>query len=246
MEKRLFVFDFDYTLINNNTDTWVMGLRPELCLRERLSELRRRFPCWTDLMDHVFAELHQAGCWRREMLEHMGRLEVYNQALKALKAVSECEWADAIIVSDSNSVFIEHILKQCSVGSVVTEVFTNPAYFDESGRLHVQRFHSHNCPTCVDSPNMCKGIILRRFLNRQQYGSVVYVGDGKGDYCPSVSSMKEKDIIICRQGYSLEKKLANVQTDVTASVYHVNFEESLGDFLISHCLQQDSKAVKDS
>ena len=245
MAKRLFAFDFDHTLINNNTDTWVMGLRPELFLRERLVEMRRRLPCWTDLMDSVFAELHRAGCGRREMLEHMGKLEVYNQALKALKAVSECQWADAIIISDSNSVFIEHILKQCDVGSVVTEVFTNPAYFDDSGRLRVHRFHSHTCPTCVNSPNMCKGTILRGFLDRKQYGCVVYVGDGSGDYCPSVK-MTERDIVICRKGYSLEKKLGNAKTAIMASVYHVNFEQSLGDFLSSHCLQQDPSAITDS
>ncbi len=53
----LFVFDFDHSLIDDNTDTWIMGVRPELRLRERLGALRRQFTCWTDLMDHMLTDL---------------------------------------------------------------------------------------------------------------------------------------------------------------------------------------------
>lgn len=242
MAKILFVFDFDNTLVDDNTDTWVMKLWPDLGLQEKLRGLRRQFSCWTDLMDHVFSELHRAGCGREEVLEHMGRLAVYDQALLALRAVGECVWADAIIVSDSNSVFIDHILQQCGLESIPKEILTNPAYFDSTGRLHVQWFHRHCCPTCSTSPNMCKGTILTDFLSRQHepYGCVVYVGDGRGDYCPCLK-MTERDAVLCRKGYSLARMIANSPSAVTASVHTVDFPQSLGNFLVSHCLQQDTK-----
>ena len=242
MAKTLFVFDFDNTLVDDNTDTWVMKLRPDLGLQERLRDLRRQFSCWTDLMDHVFSELHRAGCEREEVLEHMGRLAVYDQALLALRAVGESVWADAIIVSDSNSVFIDRILQQCGLEGISKEILTNPAYFDSTGRLHVQWFHHHCCPTCSTSPNMCKGTILSDFLSRQHepYGCVVYVGDGRGDYCPCLK-MTERDTVLCRKGYSLATKIANAPTAVTASVHTVDFLQSLGNFLVSHCLQQGTE-----
>lgn len=242
MAKILFVFDFDNTLVDDNTDTWVMKLRPDLGLQEKLRDLRRQFSCWTDLMDHVFSELHRAGCRREEVLEHMGRLAVYDQALLALRAVGECVWADAIIVSDSNSVFIDHILQQCGLEGIPKEILTNPAYFDSTGRLHVQWFHRHCCPTCSTSPNMCKGTILTDFLSRQHepYGCVVYVGDGRGDYCPCLK-MTERDAVLCRKGYSLARMIANSPSAVTASVHTVDFPQSLGNFLVSHCLQQGTK-----
>ena len=242
MAKILFVFDFDNTLVDDNTDTWVMKLRPDLGLQEKLRGLRRQFSCWTDLMDHVFSELHRAGCGREEVLEHMGRLAVYDQALLALRAVGECVWADAIIVSDSNSVFIDHILQQCGLEGIPKEILTNPAYFDSTGRLHVQWFHRHCCPTCSTSLNMCKGTILTDFLSRQHepYGCVVYVGDGRGDYCPCLK-MTERDAVLCRKGYSLARMIANSPSAVTASVHTVDFPQSLGNFLVSHCLQQDTK-----
>lgn len=242
MARALFVFDFDHTLVDDNTDTWVMKLRPDLGLEKRLRDLRRQFSCWTDLMDHIFAELHEAGCGREEVLEHMGRLTVYDQALLAFRAVGECVWADTIIVSDSNSVFIDCILQQCGVEGIPKEILTNPAYFDSSERLHVRWFHTHCCPTCTTSPNMCKGTILSDFLSQQHepYGCVVYVGDGRGDYCPCLK-MTDRDTIVCRTGYSLATMIAKAPTAVTASVNTVNFTQSLGDFLVGYCLQKDTK-----
>jgi pyridoxal phosphate phosphatase PHOSPHO2 len=74
-----------------------------------------------------------------------------------------------------------------------TSVFTNPAHFDDTELLNVSWYHSkeagpHGCSNC--QVNMCKGSILTQVLEEKSkqdlhYESILYVGDGEGDYCPA-------------------------------------------------------------
>ena len=225
--ESLYVFDFDHTLVDDNTDTWVQGVRPEL-----QGVRRGQGECWTDYMDRIFQHTHKAGCGHEELLAWMCRLQLYPQALRAVQAVAECESAHAIIISDSNSVFIDCILRQSGVSEAFTEVLTNPAHFDSQGQLCVQRCHSHSCQLCAASPNMCKGTLLRSYLERSSgYQQVVYVGDGRGDHCPCLQ-LKEEDAVVCRKDYSLAKRLAKEPAAVKATVHVLNFTEELGDFII--------------
>ena len=237
--RSLFVFDFDHSLIDDNTDTWIMDIRPELHLRERMRNLRRQFECWTDFMDHIFMIIHGSDCGKEEIMAHMGKLELYEQSIKAVRSALECKKSDSIIISDSNSVFIDCILCKAGLKDSFSpdHVLTNPAHFDASGRLHVQRFHNHNCQRCVSTLNMCKWTILSEFMQRNGgYNRVVYVGDGRGDYCPCVG-LGEEDVVICRKGYSLSQQLTSQKglEEVKATVHVVDFVKSLGDCIARLC-----------
>lgn len=230
--KCLFVFDFDHTLVDGNTDTWVQGVRPEL-----QAVKRGKHECWTDYMDRIFEHTHRAGCGHEELWAWMCRLQLYPQALRAVQAVAKCEWAHAIVISDSNSVFIDWILQQSGVRAAFREVLTNPAHFNSRGRLCVQWCHSHSCQLCASSPNMCKGALLRGYLECSHgYQQVVYVGDGRGDLCPCLR-LREEDTVVCRKDYSLAKSLAAEPSAVSAAVHVLDFTKELGDFIICTYLQ---------
>ena len=68
---------------------------------------------------------------------------------------------DIIILSDANSIFIETILNAYGVHHLVSAIITNPAAWDENGRLRVQRLikHTDEPHNCLNdcSVNMCKG-----------------------------------------------------------------------------------------
>ena len=84
--------------------------------------------------------------------------------------------AETIIISDSNSVFIEEILQHHGLDRLVAKVFTNPAKFEENDEgnkviLKIEPF------TQVDpekskgdySPkNMCKGDILEDYIAKRK------------------------------------------------------------------------------
>ena len=248
-EKRtLLVFDFDLTLVDDNTDTWIMSLCPELQIHENLGSLHKQFGCWTDLMDHVFS-LISPHTTQESILEHMRQLRLYEQAMKAISAVRDSQNSEAIVISDANTIFIECILQECGVRDVIKQVFSNPAQFEPSGRLSVKHYHSHSCATCSRSPNLCKGSVLNDYLRANpSYEKVVYVGDGRGDYCPAIS-LREQDVVVCREGYPLAKLLSSVyvesesttskvtrQFSCQASVHVVDFIKNLGDIISAECV----------
>ena len=49
--------------------------------------------------------------------------------------------ATIIIISDSNTVFINHILEVNNLDKLVDKVFTNPAEWTEDGRLTIKPYH---------------------------------------------------------------------------------------------------------
>lgn len=84
--------------------------------------------------------------------------------MKAVQAVRAMSGADAIIISDANSVFIDCILEECGVKDVFINVFTNPASFNDDGLMSVTWYHTHSCLQCIKTPNMCKGIIVMMMI----------------------------------------------------------------------------------
>ena len=234
--KTLFVFDFDHTLIDDNSDTWIMTLCPELEFLRNLTTLRASFQCWTHLMDHVLSLIHRQGRSKDEVLQHMRGVLLYEQALRAVCAVQNCKNSDYVIVSDANTIFIDTILEASGVEKPYGTIITNPAWFDESGRLNVKEYHSHDCSACTSTPNLCKGRALSEYRRQHQcYERVVYVGDGRNDLCPCLQ-LSEGDVVICREGYPLARLLRESPTSCAAQVHTLNFTSSLGDFIISNLL----------
>ena len=216
----------------------------ELQIYENLKSLRRQFGCWTDLMDHVFS-LISRHTTQENILEHMRQLRLYEQAMKAITAVRDCQNAEVIIISDANTIFIECILQECGVRDVIKEVFSNPAQFEPSGRLRVKHYHSHTCGTCCHSPNLCKGHVLKDYLKANpSYEKVIYAGDGRGDFCPA-ASLRKQDVVVCREGYPLAKLLSSVSVSESnnearlscqASIHVIDFIKSLGDIISAECV----------
>jgi pyridoxal phosphate phosphatase PHOSPHO2 len=52
--RKLVIWDFDWSLVNENSDTFIVKKFDE-CLAEHMkSELRKDFPVWTDLMVKIY------------------------------------------------------------------------------------------------------------------------------------------------------------------------------------------------
>ena len=119
--------------------------------------------------------------------------------------------ATIIIISDSNSDFICHILKTLGLDDLVEKVFTNPASWSEAGLLEIKPYHHQE--TCdLSTANLCKGQILEDYVkeSEKQFSFLCYVGDGRNDFCPSLR-LGEGDLVCVREGFSLQKYIPKME-----------------------------------
>lgn len=220
-ERVLFAFDFDNTVVNDNTDLWILRCSPRLPkLEEHVRAIRKDFNCWTDVMAHVFQTLHKNECTQEEIVDWMKKLRPLPAFESFLQKSTSYPSLDVVIISDSNSLFIETILDEHDCSKGVQEVHTNPASFNENGCLIIKRYHAHTCDTCKKTPNLCKGSVLDHVISRGSYNRVVYVGDGHNDVCPSMK-LTTADTVIARKGYALAKQLQHLSAGSLKPKLHV-------------------------
>ncbi|KAF9137067.1 hypothetical protein BGX30_010592 [Mortierella sp. GBA39] len=183
---------------------------------------------WTDLQNECLKEYHGQGGTGDKIRESLTKIPLDNKMIQACRLLYSKGWVLAI-VSDANQVYIEGILEHYGIRNLFSAIITNPAFWDAQDRLHIQRLipadgTPHGCPTGVCSLNICKGQEVDKLLsqlgNDNQAGITVelsgkpapvprmlYVGDGRNDYCPALRMKSLQDIYFVRKGRSLEKYL---------------------------------------
>ncbi|KAJ8542643.1 hypothetical protein ON010_g12169 [Phytophthora cinnamomi] len=227
----LVIFDYDWSLINENSDTFVFQkFYPELLatLRER----RTKQPSWTKIMDDMLGDLSKdkPEISADMIRDAVARVPIQPHMLDAVRLAAEQYSADVKVVSDANSVYIESMLKHHGLAQHVSEVITNPATFVSldggRSRLSVGPYHAddvepHGCAWCPT--NMCKGRIVDTLRRAHPFSSVLYVGDGSGDFC-AATRLTKNDVVFARadeadgKSYGLQKCIHANPNMVQASV----------------------------
>jgi len=211
--RRIVLLDFDHTLVDDNSDTFVpLRLEPSLQAHFR-AEHARGVP-WTALMDDVLGRLHAAGHGEAALAAALCALPAHAGMQAAVRAAAAAG-AHVAVVSDANSFFIPAWLAHAGLAPLVAAVHTNPAAFEASGRLRVQPYHArdvqpHGCARCP--PNMCKGLIVDAIVLRGGGGGadggarVFYAGDGSGDVCPALR-LRAGDVAAARADCAMARQL---------------------------------------
>ncbi|KAJ4717924.1 Inorganic pyrophosphatase [Melia azedarach] len=198
------IFDFDKTIIDCDSDNFVVD---ELGATDLFNQLLPTMP-WNSLMDRMMKELHSQGKTVEDIKEVLKRIPIHPRIIPAIKSAHAlgCELR---ILSDANLFFIETILEHLDIKNYFSEINTNPGYVDEQeGRVRIFPYHdftncSHGCNLCP--PNMCKGLIIERIqasLAKEGDKTIIYLGDGSGDYCPSLK-LEEGDYVMPRKNFPL-------------------------------------------
>jgi pyridoxal phosphate phosphatase PHOSPHO2 len=208
------IFDFDWSFIDENTDTYVIEkLAPELYKGE--FESLRKDTQWTILMDLMVGNMtRNLGISRESLAACLQGIPYFIEMFEAAKFAA-ASGAKLYIVSDSNEFYINEILNHHGLRSIWANVYTNKASFNE-GILRIGGHHDstapHECSRCPT--NMCKGKILSEILASEPNISgprrVIYVGDGGGDSCPCLR-LKENDVVCCRRDWKLHQVLVAEQ-----------------------------------
>lgn len=193
------IWDFDHSLVDGNTDTWIVD---QLCPEMRhLYQRSGEFACWTELMNDVMSQLHTAGFTSQQIRCSLHSMHIAPNIVEAIRSYHD-RHIRQFIVSDANSIFIHEVLLAHHLDHIFPDhcVFTNPAWVDDADCMHVRRYHDqsaepHGCPDCT--LNMCKGRIVEQ-LRTSPIDCIMYVGDGKGDWCPT-KRMRHCDWVFARQ-----------------------------------------------
>ncbi|XP_074285501.1 inorganic pyrophosphatase 2-like isoform X2 [Silene latifolia] len=199
MEGIVAIFDFDKTIIDVDSDNWVVD---ELGFTELFNELLPTLP-WNTLMDTLMKRMHEQGVTINQIAEVLTRIPIHPRVIPAIKA-AHALGCDLRIVSDANTFFIEIILDHLGLRDYFSEFNTNPSYVDEEGRLRIHPHHdftksSHGCCNPCP-PNMCKGEVIKRILSEVGNKKIIYLGDGSGDYCPSLK-LRDGDHVLPRKDF---------------------------------------------
>lgn len=205
-ENIVVVFDFDKTIVDVDTDNWVID---NLGFTDLFNKLLPTMP-WNSVMDRMMREMQEAGVTIKDIIEVLQRVPYHPRVISAIKA-AHAAGCDLKILSDANRFFIETILKHLELQSYFSEIETNPGYVeddddDQGVRVRIKPHHDfnkapHGC-NGVCPPNMCKGFVMKRLLSQEHEKTFIYLGDGTGDYCPSLK-LRSNDITMPRKNFPL-------------------------------------------
>ncbi|XP_044497485.1 inorganic pyrophosphatase 2-like [Mangifera indica] len=227
------IFDFDNTIIDVDSDNWVVD---HLGATDLFNQLLPTMP-WNSLMDRMMDELHAQGKTIEDIVEALKQVPIHPRIVPAINAAHDLG-CDLRIVSDANVFFIETILEHLGIRDCFSEINTNPSFVDEEGRLRISPYHdfaiaAHGCHLCP--PNMCKGLIIERIqASLSKDGSdkkIIYLGDGSGDYCPSLK-LVEGDHVMPRKNFPVWDLICRNPMVVKAEIHSWSDGEDLEKILL--------------
>lgn len=246
------VFDFDKTIIEVDSDNWVVD---HLGFTHLFNRLLPTMP-WNSLMDKMMNEVHADGKTIEDIKRVLERAPIHPRIIPAIKSAyaSGCELR---IVSDANLFFIETILKHHGIRECFTDIKTNHGYVDDDcARLRILPFHlsSHACNlnNNLCPPNMCKGKIIQEiqdsFEREGEKKRMIYLGDGVGDFCPTLK-LKEGDFVMPRKDFPVSKLINENRKLLKAEVHEWTDGEDL-ELVLLHlinaiCIQEENQSSPD-
>ena len=180
-------------------------------------------------MGAIFANLHDQGVDQQQLLKCVEEIPITDGMKELLQHASQ-KGHECIIISDSNSKFINQILQRYNLEECVSVVYTNPASFDENGILTIEKYHTQNwCD--MSTVNLCKGNVLEQHITSRQKAGVqfscfVYVGDGWNDLCPSLR-LEESDYICARANYRLCENIRKIQNGEQTNDKHLRLKANV-------------------
>jgi len=224
----LVAIDFDHTICDNNTDIVVQKLLLEEKKKRDVQNLKKASG-WIVYMNKIFELLCESSV-------NAGQIEDIIVGIPEVAGMQEllvslhANGHDIIIISDSNSVFIDSWLRSRQLERVISRVFTNPARYDNDGRLRMDAYHTqHTCR--MSTVNLCKGQILMDYIQEKceqgkKYEKIVYIGDGRNDLCP-ILRLSETDLACPRKGYPLIERLNESSSSMSTKAKIVPWEDGM-------------------
>ncbi|KAM4622481.1 phosphoethanolamine/phosphocholine phosphatase [Discoglossus pictus] len=237
--KYLLVFDFDETIINENSDDSVIQVAPGQELPEWL---RQTFKdgCYNQYMQRVFEYLGDKGVRLQDLKDVYANIPLSPGMPDLFRfLIKNQDHFEIILLSDANMFGIESSLRSNGYQALFRRVISNPTSLERKGYLTLGPYHSHTCRQCP--ANMCKRKVLTEYLKERsqdgvKFEKLLYVGDGANDFCPSVI-FTSNDVAFPRKNYPMHQLIKKME-EKQKGVYQAKVVPWDSAEVVSHHLQE--------
>lgn len=208
-KKILVVFDFDHTILTDNSDIVILKLLSDSGFNE-LTTKRQTSINWAHFMQEVYKKMNDENIKIERIKEIVEDIEFnpgFIELFEFLK--SNQKLFETLIISGANTLFLKWILQKHNLTDLFPIYYSNIAEPCQNHIIKIEPYHTHDCLSCDQS--QCKRIILKEYLETKKientyYSNLIFIGDGLNDYCPATFFM-EGDILFPRYEFPLYKKL---------------------------------------
>ena len=109
----LVAFDFDETVVDCNSDTYINCLAPDGRIPDRIVHNYYNDKDWIQYMRHVLAYLHESGVTEKDIRECLNTMPMIKGVKDLIQNMKNCgpNRYELIIISDANTVFISQSLE---------------------------------------------------------------------------------------------------------------------------------------
>uniref|UniRef100_A0A1A8JBI7 Phosphatase, orphan 1 n=1 Tax=Nothobranchius kuhntae TaxID=321403 RepID=A0A1A8JBI7_NOTKU len=243
-QRFLVLFDFDETIISENSDDAMVRVLPGQQLPTWLRNSYREGH-YNEHTQKVLAYMAEQGISKESIHSAVEKIPPTPGFLELFQYLqSHRQDFELVVVSDANMYFIETWLEHAGVRHLFRRIFTNPGDFDSKGQLVLLPFHSHSCSSCPD--NMCKQLILQQYLTARQnehggtiFQRVFYIGDGANDVCPC-QALGPQDVAFTRRDFPMHRLLVEMQQSKSAK-FKANIVPWVSGEDIVDCLEKIMK-----
>lgn len=239
--KRLIAFDFDHTIVNKNTDIVVRDLIDSSKIPESTRELYKSNG-WIPYMQEIFKILYKNNIKRNEIEKAVLTIPEVPGMINCIKTLHDHKNFDIIIISDSNSEFINLWNTKYNITKYFNEIYTNPAKFNSDNLLLLEPYHTQiDCS--ISSINLCKGKVLDNYIKEKKiesqinYDCVIFVGDGYHDICPMLR-LQKCDIACPRLTYAADRDLIKTAEKISAEIKASVIKWTDGNDLLDEILKK--------
>jgi len=206
--RKLVVFDFDHTMIGCDSDEEVLakycseGMEGARARLEEAGKQRR----WASVFADELRQLQEGGVSMHEIEAVLQKIRIDEDLKYVLQILSARRDTDVRILSDANTWFIETVLKANGMSHLVSQIVSNIARV-EGSKVQVLPYHTTPHPTSSTSPaNLCKGRVMRKWMEEETFSHLVYCGDGSGDFEGAMAA-PANSVVLAKKNWQLHQRL---------------------------------------
>ena len=208
--KTLLIFDFDNTILNNDSfgHVFLKLLKKE----EQKVIYNSSKKNWVDGYNYTLNKIKSHGYSLTEFNKHLDELSLTKGMHELFLYIRENKNKyEAIILSSNYQYVINYLLKKFGVSDIFSEIICNPSREANPGEeeqfIYVLKRKPHGCDKC--NPCNCKNNDYNEFClshNINNYDKVIFICDGYNDLCLA-KNLGENDSLLVRKDFQLYKKL---------------------------------------